>query len=118
MESSPLVVKSKAFAIRIVKLCKYLDEEKRENIIRKQIVRSGTSIGANLAESQYAQSRDDFFTKISVALKEANETMYWLELLRDTDYLTPEYAASMISDCNELLAMLIATSKATKYRKA
>ena len=113
---SPLVVKSKAFAIRIVRLCKYLDEKKHEQIMRKQIVRSGTSIGANLAESQYAQSRDDFFTKISIALKEANETLYWLELLRDTEYIDDTLAKSMIADCSELIAMLVATSKSTHRR--
>ena len=117
VSKSPLVTKSKAFAIRVVKMCKYLDEEKHEHIMRKQVVRSGTSIGANLAESQYAQSRDDFFTKITIALKEANETKYWLELLRDTDYLEPAFAKSIISDCSELIAMLVATSKSTKTRK-
>ena len=114
---SPLVVKSKAFAVRIVKMCRWLDEVKHEKILRKQVVRSGTSIGANLAESQFAQSRDDFFTKVAIALKEANETRYWLELLRDTDYLEPDLAESMIADCSELVAMLVSTSKSTKFRR-
>ena len=87
--------KSKEFAIRIVKLYQYLCEEKKEFILSKQLLRSGTSIGANLAESEYAISRNDFLSKIYIALKETSETLYWLELLKKTDYLTESQYESL-----------------------
>ena len=80
--------KSKMFAVRIVKLYRYLCEEKKEFVMSKQLLRSGTSIGANIAESECAISRKDFLSKVYIALKECAETLYWLELLFDTDYLT------------------------------
>ena len=106
--------KSFAFAVRIVKLRKHLVETKKEFDISKQLVRSGTSIGANLAESQQAQSRPDFVAKLSIALKEASETEYWLNLLHATDYLSETEFTSIIADCHELKKMLVAIIKSTK----
>ena len=106
--------KSFAFAVRIVKLCKYLRENKQEFELSKQLIRSGTSIGANLSESQQAQSRSDFIHKLSIALKEASETNYWLRILRASDYLTDSEFQSVIADCVELEKMLTAIIKTTK----
>jgi four helix bundle protein len=97
---------AKNFAIRIVNLYKMLTGRK-EFILSKQLLRSGTSIGANLAEARYAQSRSDFLSKCSIALKECNETAYWLELLHDTDFLSHEEFNSINKDCSELLARLV-----------
>ena len=103
--------KSKLFAIRIVNLYKYLCREEKEYVLSKQILRSGTSIGANLAEAESAISRKDFLSKVYIALKECNETMYWLDLLRHTDYITEEMYQSMNQDCTEIKRMLTATTK-------
>ena len=106
--------KSFDFAVRIVNLCKYLQTEKREYILSKQLMRSGTSIGANVAEAQQAQSKADFISKLSIALKETAETKYWLRLLSATNYLSqPEYH-SIVSDCVELEKMLVASVKTSK----
>lgn len=109
-------VKSYAFALRIVKLYRYLCDEKREYILSKQIVRSGTSIGANIEEAIGGQSRKDFISKMSIAYKEARETHYWLRLLRDSDILAIQRAESLIHDCEELMKLsgsIIRTSKQT-----
>ena len=103
--------KSKHFAIRIVKLYKYLCEEKREFILSKQLLRCGTSIGANLAEAECAISRKDFLSKVYIALKECAETKYWLEILYETDYLTDNQYESIGGDCEEIRRMLSATTK-------
>jgi four helix bundle protein len=103
--------RSKAFAVRIVNLYRYLREEKREFVLSKQLLRSGTSIGANLAEAECAISRKDFFAKVYIALKECAETKYWLELLRETDYLSASEFRSIYSDCEEMRRMLSATTK-------
>ena len=106
--------KSFFFAVRIVKLCRFLQDEKKEYILSKQLLRAGTSIGANIAESQQAQSRADFVSKLNIALKEAVETNYWIRLLYATGYLPePEYS-SIIEDCRELERMLTAILKTTK----
>ena len=110
-ETKTVRYKSKKFAVRVVRLYQLLCEEKREYILSKQVLRSGTSIGANIAESECAISRKDFLSKIYIALKECSETLYWLELLRDTDYLTAEQAASLMQDCTELRKMLSSTTK-------
>ena len=110
-ETKTVRYKSKKFAVRVVRLYQFLCEEKREYILSKQVLRSGTSIGANIAESECAISRKDFLSKIYIALKECSETLYWLELLRDTDYLTAEQAASLMQDCTELRNMLSSTTK-------
>ena len=109
--------KSKRFAVRIVKAYQYLCEEKKEYVLSKQLLRSGTSIGANLAEAETAISRSDFQAKIYIALKECAETLYWLELLRDTDYLSQAMFQSMYSDCEELRKILSATTKTLKERR-
>ena len=106
--------KSFHFAVRIVKLCRYLQNEKKEFILAKQLLRSGTSIGANVSESQQAQSRPDFVSKLNIALKEATETEYWLRLLHETDYLNNEQFDSIFNDCNEVKSLLVAIVKTTK----
>jgi four helix bundle protein len=98
--------KSFAFAVRAVKLFKYLQEEKREFVLSKQFLRSATSIGANVEESIGGQSDKDFLSKLSIAYKEARETMYWLKLLQATDYLTQSEAESMSTDTEELCKIL------------
>ena len=106
--------KSFLFSVRIVKLCRYLQEEKKEYILSKQLIRSGTSIGANVVESQQAQSRADFTAKLSIALKEAVETNYWLRLPYETEYLSQPEFASMIADCQELEKLLTAIIKTSR----
>ena len=109
--------KSKEFAIRMVRLYKYLSEDRKEFILSKQIIRSGTSIGANLAESECAISRNDFLSKIYIALKEASETRYWLELLYRTDYLYQEPYSRPDKDCPEICKILQSTTKTIKERQ-
>ena len=106
--------KSFHFAVRIVNLCKFLQNEKQEYILYKQLFRCGTSIGANVAEAQQAQSRADFVSKLNIALKEACETDYWLRLLHETNYLTESAFQSVISDCRELEKLLISIIKTAK----
>ena len=106
--------KSFHFAVRIVKLYRALTESRREYVLSKQIMRSGTSIGANVAEAQQAQSRADFIAKLSIALKEAVETNYWLRLLHQTDYLEESEFQSLHQDCRELEKILTAILKSTK----
>ena len=106
--------KSFAFAVRIVKLYKFLCEEQKEYVLSKQIVRSGTSIGANIEEGIAGQSDKDFLSKLSISYKEARETIYWLKLFFATDYLTKEQADSLIRDAEELckiLSKIIITTK-------
>ena len=109
--------KSRKFAIRIIKLYKYLSEEKKEFVLAKQILRSGTSIGANLAEAETAISKKDFLSKTYVALKECSETLYWLDLLHETAYLTDAMFHSIYQDGEELKRMLTATTKTLKSQK-
>ncbi len=113
-DENPLRAKSYGFALRTIRLYKHLCSESKEFILSKQLLRSGTSIGANIAEANQAQSRADFIHKLSIALKEAVETEYWLFLLRDSDYLTEKQAISMIEDCAELIRMLTASIKTMK----
>lgn len=103
--------KSKRFAVRIVKLYQYLCQEKHEYVLSKQLLKSGTSIGANLAEAECAISKKDFLAKVYISLKECSEAKYWLELLFETDYLTESQFRSMLSDCEELRKMLSATTR-------
>jgi four helix bundle protein len=103
--------KSKRFAVRIVNLYRYLCEERKEFVLSKQILRSGTSIGANLAEAEYGISEKDFLSKVYIALKESAETVYWLDLLFETNFITDSEYQSMKSDCEELLKMLKSTTK-------
>ena len=106
--------KSFSFAVRIVKLCRHLQSDNKEFVLSKQLLRSGTSIGANVAEFQQAQSRADFISKLSIALREAVETTYWLRLLYATDYLSSTAYSSVITDCKELEKLLTAILKTTK----
>ena len=106
--------KSVKFAIRIVDMYKYLSETKQENVMSKQLLRSGTSIGANVSEGVYAQSRNDFISKMSISLKEAAETEYWLELLIKTGYITEKQYHSINEDCREIIKVLAAIVKNTK----
>ncbi len=104
-------VKSKKFAVRIVNLYKFLCDTKNEYVLSKQILRSGTSIGANIAESECAISKKDFLNKIYIALKECVETIYWLDLLKETEYISTDQYNSLHLDCEELRKMLSSTTK-------
>ena len=106
--------KSMAFSIRIVHLYRYLTDEHKEYILSKQILRSGTSIGANIAEAIYGSSRKDFIAKLQIALKECAETLYWLELLHNCDYLSPQMYQSMLHDCEELRKILVSSVKSAQ----
>ncbi|WP_095499150.1 four helix bundle protein [Paraferrimonas haliotis] len=114
--SNPIKSKSYAFSLRIIKLHKFLQTEKREYVLSKQLLRSGTSIGALVREAEHAQSKADFLNKMNIALKEANETVYWIELLRDSDYITAKQAESIYPDSVELLKILISIVKSTKQQ--
>lgn len=116
MKENVIADKSKSFAIRIIRMYQFLTTEKKEFIISKQLLRCGTSIGANVRESIYGQSRPDFHTKLTIALKEAAETEYWLELLHETDYITKEQFTSIKNDCNEIIKILTAITKQTKHK--
>ena len=109
-----IVLDSKAFAIRIIKLYKYLSEEKKEFVMSKQILRSGTSIGANISESIFVQSRMDFVSKMSIALKEASETKYWLDLLMETEYITKMQYESIADDISKIIGTLVNIVNSTK----
>lgn len=117
MEESLILRKSMDFAVRTVKLCRFLSGEKRENVLSRQLLRSGTAIGANLREAEFAQSTNDFISKNSIALKEASESRYWLELLYKTGYLTEKQFQSIFDDCTELIRILVAIIKTAKERR-
>jgi four helix bundle protein len=111
MKENVLVDKSKAFALRIIKLYKYLNEHKHENILSKQLLRCGTSIGANAKEGAFAQSKADLTSKLFIAQKECAETEYWLEILFESDYIGWETFDSIYSDCQEIMRLLVASTK-------
>jgi len=111
---SILKTKSYDFALRTVRLSKHLADSRQEYVLSKQVLRSGTSIGANIEEANQAQSKKDFVHKLSIALKEATETNHWLRLLRDSEALEAKTAESLISDCEEIQRMLTASIKTTK----
>ena len=113
-KNNVVMSKSYAFALRIIKLYKYLVAEKKEYVLTKQLLRSGTSIGALIREGEHAQSKADFLNKMNVALKEANETQFWIELLRDSDYLSYEESLSIYDNSNELIRLLASIVKSTK----
>ena len=115
-EHSPLHTKSYLFAVRIVKMVKHIRSCHKENSITNQILRSGTAIGALVREAEFAQSPQDFANKLSIALKEGNETYYWLMLLHDTDYIERNAFESMLNDCNELIALLVSSIRTIKQR--
>ena len=108
--------KSFAFALRIVKAYKYLAKEKNEYVLSKQLLKCGTGIGALVREAEYAQSVPDFINKMSIALKEANETEYWLMLLKESEYIDNDVFSSVIYDCQELLRLLISTINTSKKK--
>ena len=111
MKENIIMRKSFAFSVRVVNLQKYLTEQKKEYVISKQIYKSGTSIGANIAEAQRAQSTADFVSKMKIALKEASETQYWLQLLCETKYISDKQFESIHSDLVEILKILTAICK-------
>lgn len=117
MKQNIVADKSIAFALRIVKAYKFLCEEKREYVLSKQLLRSGTAIGALIRESEHAESKPDFIHKLSIALKEANETDYWLFILKESEYLTEAEYASMGNDCQEILKLLASIVKTSKSNR-
>jgi len=112
--NSPLTKKSYLFGVRITNMVKYINCSPKEYGMINQVFRSGTAIGALVSEATYAQSSADFISKLSIALKECNETLYWLNILKDTEYLNEDDFESMSKDCQELLALLISSIKTTK----
>ena len=116
MKDNILYTKSIAFAIRCVNLYKHLTTEKKEFVLSKQLLRSGTSVGANIRESRNAQSPADFINKLSIALKEADETQYWFELLHHTDFITDEEFTSINADVDELISILTSVIKKAKTK--
>jgi len=116
MKNNIVQEKSYQFAIRIVKLYKYLCEDKKEFVLSKQLLRSGTAIGANIEEAIGRQSEKDFFAKLTIAYKEARETHYWIRLLTDTDYLKKEQSESVLTDVEELLRIIGSIQKTMKKK--
>ena len=114
MKKNVVVNKSYAFALRVIKLYKFLVLEKKEFVLSKQILRTGTSIGANVKEAEHAQSKKDFVNKMNIALKEANETQYWLMLLKDSEYISVDSFNSIHPDNVELIKLLSSIVKTTK----
>ena len=117
MRDSIILKKSKVFALRVIKLYKYLNEQKHEHILSKQLLRCGTSIGANVKEAVYAQSKADFTAKLYIAKKECAETEYWIELLNESDYINKSEFESINGDCQELMNMLVASTKTLQGKK-
>lgn len=113
-KDNPIAQKSYAFALRIIKLYKFLCSEKKEFILSKQVLRSGTAIGALVKEAEHAQSRADFINKMNIALKEANETEYWLMLLKDSGYIDEQSFVSIHTDIVELIKLLVSIVKTSK----
>lgn len=112
-EDNIIVSKSKSFALRCIRLYKHLVEEHHEFVLSKQLLRSGTSIGANVKEAIRGQSKADFGSKMNIALKEASESEYWLELLHESDYISNSEFESIIDDCREILKILTSIVKTT-----
>ena len=113
-ENNPIVDKSKAFAIRIIRMYQHITAEKKELVLSKQVLRSGTSIGAKVREATRAHSKADFIAKMQIALKEAGETEYWIELLQETEYITEKAGESLLADCRELLKMISSIIRTAK----
>ena len=114
MDENAVAKKSKSFALRIIKLYQYLCNTKKEYVLSKQILKSGTSIGANIREAECAQTRPDFYAKMYIAYKEANETAYWLELLHESSYIEDAAFQSLYAACKELLRILASITKSQK----
>ena len=118
MRNDALSAKSFDFSLRIIKLYKYLTKEKKEYILSKQVLRSGTAIGALISEAEFAQSKTDFINKMYVSLKEANETRYWLKLLVQSEYITQEMFNSILPDIETLIRLLVSSTKTAKKNNA
>ena len=116
MNDNIIYEKSVEFSIRIVKLYKYLSEDKKEFVLSKQILRSGTSIGANISEANYAQSRSDFVSKLQIALKETAETEYWLNVFCKSDYINEKMFNSLIDNCLEIKKLLVSSINTSKAK--
>ena len=114
MRENLLINKSIAFAARIVKMQQHLIKDKKETVISKQIIRGGTSIGANINEANYGQSKADFISKMHIALKETAETEYWIKLLNMSEYIDDKMSRSLLDDCLEIKRMLIASLNTAK----
>ena len=114
MKENIILDRSKAFALQIIKLYQYLSGTKKEHVLSKQVLRSGTSIGANSKEAAHAQSKADFYAKMYIAYKEANETEYWLELLYESGYIDKDAFDSIYSDCKEIIKILASITKTQK----
>lgn len=118
MKENIVMNKSYAFALRIIKLYKHLITTQKEFVLSKQVLRSGTSVGALIKEGEHAQSKADFINKMNIALKEANETEYWLMLLKDSDYLDEKIFNSMLADISELIKLLASIVKTSKQNNS
>ena len=116
MGDNAVLDKTKSFALRIIKLYSHLTENKREFIMSKQLLRSGTSIGANTREALRGHSKADFYYKLNIALKEADESAYWMELLHESNYIDSKLFASIYADCNEIIAILVSITKTQKKK--
>ena len=116
MKKNVLGEKCMSFAVRVIKFYQYLCSEKKEYVLSKQILRNGTSIGANVRESRNAQSKADFVNKLNIALKEADETQYWLELLKMSEIITEDYFDTLNQDLSEIIALLITSIKTAKSK--
>ena len=116
MRDNILLEKSKTLALRIIRMYKYLCEEKKEFVLSKQVLRSGTSIGANAREANRSQSSKEFIAKLNISLKEADETLYWLELLHESDYIDDDAFNSIYTDTEEIVKLLVSIIKTTKSK--
>ena len=114
MKENLLKIKSKAFAVRIINLYKYLVKEKKENVISKQLLRSGTSVGANIHEAEFAESKSDFIHKLAISQKEINESIFWLELLFETQFISSIEFKSLSLDAVEIIKLITASIKTAK----
>lgn len=117
MGKGAILNKSKAFALRIIKLYQYLNEQKHEHILSKQLLRCGTSIGANVKEGAFAQSKADFTSKMFIAQKECAETEYWLELLYESEFINKSEFESIYADCQEVMRLIVASTKTLQDKK-
>ena len=114
MSENILKDRSYSFAIEIVKASEQIISQRKKYVLSRQLIRSGTSIGALIREAEFAQSKADFINKISISLKEANETLYWINLLKDTNYISEDLFISLSKNCRELISMLVASVKTAK----
>jgi len=116
MKYNAVLDKSKAFALKIIKFCDFLVEKKRLHTLSNQLLRSGTSIGANTREAKRGQTKPDFYHKLNIALKEADETAFWLEILYESNKITKEQFDYMYKDCDEIIALLVSITKTQKTK--